>query len=55
MPYDDRETNPFLYGTEINPLNNENQWAERAGEMDAEIINYIAATLPLSVSIALCV
>lgn len=32
---------PFLYDTEINPLNNESQWAEKVGEMDAEIVNYL--------------
>jgi hypothetical protein len=26
----ERETNPFLYDTEISSLNNESQWAERA-------------------------
>ncbi|OAQ24995.1 hypothetical protein K457DRAFT_23569 [Linnemannia elongata AG-77] len=30
MSVNERETNPFLYDTEINPLNNESQWAERS-------------------------
>jgi hypothetical protein len=41
MSVNERKTSPFLYDTEINPLYNESQWAERAGEMDAEIVNYL--------------
>jgi hypothetical protein len=41
MSGNERETNPFLYDTEISSLNNESQWAERASEMDAKIVNYL--------------
>lgn len=41
MSVNERETKPFLYDTGINPLNNESQWAERVGEMNAEIVNYL--------------